>query len=73
MRGEKKGFDNVESRQRLWSARDEQDRIRRRIDRLDAALVSELTARLKDVDASLMHAREALGYLVDVRGMRGRV
>jgi hypothetical protein len=73
MSGEKKGFDTQESRKRLWSARDERDRIRRRIDRLDGVLVTELETRLKDADTAILHMREAIGYLVDVRAMRGRV
>ena len=67
-----KNFDNVTSRATLTRATDELARIRRRIARLDAAALEALDGRLTDLEAALMHAREAVRVLADVRSMRGR-
>ena len=69
---EKKTFDNIVSRSRLTKARDEVARIRRRVTRLDAALVDELSDRIRGLDAAVIHGREALDTLRNVRTLRGR-
>jgi hypothetical protein len=65
-------FSNTDSRAQLDRAEDEARKIRRRIDRLDAALVAALDVRLQELDRALMHTRETLRALLAARQMRGR-
>jgi len=71
MKATEKTFDNVSSRNRITSARLETGRIRRRIRQLDAQLVGELTARLQEVDSALIHLREYVSMLNEVRSLKG--
>jgi hypothetical protein len=65
-----KAFDNVGSHERITKAQTEAQRIWRRISRLDDSVLAALTWRLQELDAALVHLRETVAVLPDVRRMR---
>ena len=67
-----KTFDNVASRDRITNARAEVRRIRGRLNQLNTGLVGELTTRIREVDAALLHLREYAEMIIELRTLEGR-
>jgi hypothetical protein len=65
-----KNFNNVDSYKAIGAAKDNLNRIRRRLRRSDDALWADLNQRLGELDKVVYHLREVAFLLASAREMR---